>query len=334
MKRARLLALLASTVDGVADGFAWALPTRFSRYLGLLPRVVRLPPGGEGAVGSVGRGPARLVLDAQDVYTIDLPLPRGVSVDPWAQARMQAHRFMPLKPALLAWDLVTLREAGQRFARVSMVRRAVLDAALRSNTGVIEVTTDGVRPQPQFLRLEPRRLRLRALRILILLAVPVLTVPVPLLLATWILDQQTRHMEQKLKALSEDVKAVRMLRERAEVLGNVLDHSGGLLVQPSRGRLLDEVARVLPDDAWLQELSMSADGLVLQGRSANAEDVLARFRDEPLFTDVHLSTPAGVDGAGAFSLTFSIARTGGLDGAPEARGSGTPSDTSPVKGMR
>lgn len=332
MKHARLLALLATVLDGIANAFVTSCPTRLARYLGVLPHTVRLPPGGEGGSVSVPGEPVRLILDPQDVYSVDLPLPRGVGVDPWAQAQLQAHRYMPLKPTLLMWDLVVFRRAGQRVARISMVRRSVLDAARRISPQILEITTEGSELQPQFLRLEPQRLRCRGLRILALLVVSVLAVPIPLLLLTWTLDQQTTHMERKLKALAGDVKAVGVLRERVEVLDYILNHSGSLLVQASPGRILDEVARNLPDDSWLQELSLSPGHLLLQGQSANTEDVLSRFRNDPLFTNVHLSTPAGGNAVGAFTLTFSVAVTGGQAEAPPGQGSNSPVDILPNKG--
>ncbi|WP_145754567.1 PilN domain-containing protein [Nitrospirillum amazonense] len=248
-----------------------------------------------------------LILDSQDVYTVDLPLPRGVGVDPWRQAAMLAHRYMPLKPELLAWDVVTVREGKDVVAQVSMVRRSVL-AAARELAGrkAVAVTTAGLSPQPQFLRLDPVRLRRRAGRLLTLLAVAVFMLPVPPLLVVWTLDQQTAHMEQKLKILADDVKTVRALRNRLELLDKVLARSGGALTQPSRRALLDEVARDLPDAAWLQDFTLRADGMVLQVQGMEPEAVRARFQEDPLFTDVRVEPPT--QPSAPFSLTFSVAQ--------------------------
>jgi hypothetical protein len=253
-------------------------------------------------------------LDSQDVYTVDLPLPPGIGVDPWKQAAMLAHRYMPLKPELLAWDLVTLRQEGQSIARVSMVRRTVLAAALHASGRVAAVTTDGVGPQPQFLRLDMGRLRRRTGRMLVLLIAVVLALPVPPLLVAWTLDQQTTHMEQMLKTLSGDVKAARQLRDRVEVLGRVLGRSAGALVQPSRRQLLDEIARALPDDAWLQDFVLGPEGLILQVHGSDPNAVLARFQAVPLFTNVRLTT-APDPGSATFSLALSFAW-----GAPSGSG--------------
>ncbi|TWB48954.1 PilN domain-containing protein [Nitrospirillum viridazoti] len=314
MRQRRLLAATANLVDGMADAFAMTLPQRVVRYLGLSAPRVQLRPGAMGVVMPAGAGPVTLVLDSEDVYTVDLPLPPGVGVDPWKQAAMMAHRYMPLKPELLAWDLVTVRQEGQLIARVSMVRRTVLAAALHVSGRVAAVTTDGVGPQPQFLRLDIGRLRRRMGRMLVLLIAAAFALPAPPLLVAWTLDQQTAHMEQKLKTLSDDVKAARQLRDRADWQGNVLGRSAAALVQPPRRQVLDEIARALPDDAWLQDLVLGPDGMVLQIYGADPHAVLARFQAVPLFTNVRLTTEPE-PGSATFSLALSIAT-----GAPSRSG--------------
>ncbi|TWB33319.1 PilN domain-containing protein [Nitrospirillum viridazoti] len=305
MKHGRALVLTAGMIDGLAEAVAAALPRPMARYLGLSPQPVQLAPGGMSVVGRAGHGPLTLLLDSQDVYTVDLPIPRGIGIDPWKQAAMLAHRYMPLKPELLAWDLVTVREGNDVIARISMVRRSVLAAALHAGGRIASVTTAGPGPQPQFLRLDVMRLRRRLGRMLALLTVAAVVLPLPPLLAAWTLDQQTAHMEQKLKTLADEVKAVRQLRERAEVLDAVLSRDSDALVQPSRRQLLDEVARALPDDAWLQELSLHGGEMVLQVRAADPQAVLTRFQEVPLFSRAHFLAPPGPNGA-AFGLVLPI----------------------------
>ncbi|WP_044559730.1 PilN domain-containing protein [Azospirillum sp. B4] len=310
-----MLALAAALIDGLAEGIAAALPKKLARYFGLLPQRLHLPPGAMGPMGLPAREPVTLILNDIDVYTVDLPLPRGIGVDPWRQAAMLAHRYMPLRPELLAWDLVTVREAGQSVARVFMVRRSVLATALSTGGRVVAITADGSGVRPQFLRLDGRRIRRRLGRMVALSLVVILTVPAVPLFASWILDQQTAHMERKLKALTDDVKAVNHLRDRLGMLSAVLNRDGDTLAQPSRRSLLDEVARLLPDDAWLQDLTLRADGLVLQVNSPDADAVLARFRESPVFSAVRFVAPPD-PGASRFGLSLTVAT--GVDRLPAA----------------
>ncbi|MEE3624499.1 hypothetical protein UCD39_10935 [Nitrospirillum sp. BR 11752] len=323
MKYRRPLAMVAAIVDGVAEALAATLPPPLARRMGVSMSRLHLGPGASGPAGpgpaSAPPGPVVLVLDPRDVYTVDLPLPPGFGVDPWRQAAMLAHRYMPLKPELLAWDLVTLRQGGQSIARVSMVRRSVLAAALQVNERAVAVTAEGSGPQPQFLRLDGRRLRRRLSRMAGVLAVMALVLPVPPLLVAWTLDQQTAHMERKLKALSDDVKAARSARDRLVVLTDVLRRSGAALTQPSRRQLLDEVAYALPDDALLKDLILGPNGLDLQIQAADPDAILKRFQAAPFFTDVRY-VAAPEPGRGTFRLALSIAAGGG------------PASTSPGKG--
>lgn len=329
MKHARFFSFLASVLDGVNNAVAFGLPRKAARYLGIFPHTVQLPPGGKGNNVPVQIGPIRLLLDPQDVYSVDLPLPRGIGANPWLQAQILAHRYMPLKPSLLTWDLVVLRQEGRRMARVSMVRRSILDAAQRNNVGVSEITLDGSGPQPQFLRLHPQRLRQQGLRILVLLAVPILVVPMPLIVGTWILDQQTNHMEQKLRSLASDINDVRNLQDRRNALENSLDYSNHIILEPTRTQVLDEVSYILPDDSWLRDLELNPDGLFLKGQSTDSGNVLARFRDDPLFVDAHLLTN---DTAGSFSLTASLQAPGNRAGSSTEHRNASPTDIAPEKG--
>jgi general secretion pathway protein L len=81
------------------------------------------------------------------------------------------------------------------------------------------------------------------------------------------------------------------LRDRITFLGQDLDRTKALLAQPQRNRILDELAMLLPDDSWIDELSIRPDGIRLHGQSADATALLDRFRKDPLFPDARFTAP-------------------------------------------
>ncbi|MEA1652757.1 PilN domain-containing protein [Nitrospirillum sp. BR 11164] len=304
-RRVNRLAVLA--MDGLADGVVAALPRRWRKPLGLEVPVVFVPPGGAGVTAPAGRAPVRLVLDPSDVHTVDVPLPKGglsgAIVDARGLIEMQAHRFMPLRPDLLAWDVVTVPPgdgggtASAPVARVYMVRRTVLSAALASAVaagltlaGVTAAVAGG--PAPEFLRFNTLRVRRRALGMAMVAGLFWLALPIPFAVAIWILDQQTANVEQKLASVAKEARAVQDMRDRILFLSPDAPATAVLLAQPGRGQVLDELALALPDSVWLKDVTLTPQALTMQGRASDLADVLARVRAADPFTDPRFIDPA------------------------------------------
>jgi Tfp pilus assembly protein PilN len=68
------------------------------------------------------------------------------------------------------------------------------------------------------------------------------------------------------------------------------------------------VARLLPDDAWLQELDIDDDTVHLRGTARHATDLLGIFSASPLFTDVKFEAPL-TQAYGSDGDQFDIAMT-------------------------
>ncbi|MDE1145891.1 MAG: PilN domain-containing protein [Azospirillaceae bacterium] len=323
----RFKRLLVRTMDGLVDGVAAALPRRLCALLGLAVPAFALPPGGTGVTVGTEAGPVRLVLDPQDVLAVDVPLPKGGLMAGMVDARgfveMQAHRFMPMRPDLLAWDVVILENAdgkkGDGVARVHMVRRSVLSAAqataARMGLQVRGVTAAvAVGPPPEFLRFDRARVRRRAVAVAVAACLFWLALPIPLVIAIRVLDRQTATVEATLAAVAKDARGVQDMRDRIAFLAPDAAATAVLLAQPGRGQVLDELAYTLPDTVWVRDLVVRPGGIEVQGRAADLADVLARMRAASPFTDAHFVEPAQVAPAPTppgimpkdFTLAFSL----------------------------
>ncbi|TWB45979.1 PilN domain-containing protein [Nitrospirillum pindoramense] len=304
--RLRRLAVLA--MDALADGAAAALPPWGRRILGLEVPVLFLSPGGAGLTAPSIRMPIRLVLHPTDVHAVDVPLPKGRLLGGIVDARgfveIQAHRFMPLRPDLLAWDVVTLPPAGSPAgppaggagtARVHMVRRSVLSAALAWAAAVgltpAGITAAAAGPAPEFLRFDPARVRRRFLRLATAAGLFWLSLPIPFAVALWILDRQTAMVEQKLAVVAKDARVVRDMRDRILFLSPDAAGTALLLAQPGRGQVLDELALALPDSVWLKDVALTPEAVTIQGRALDLADVLARVRAAGPFVDPRFTDP-------------------------------------------
>jgi general secretion pathway protein L len=73
--------------------------------------------------------------------------------------------------------------------------------------------------------------------------------------------------------------------------------------------LLDQVTRLLPDTAWLNQLSVSGDRLELSGYSPNSSQLIATFEQSPRFTEALFRAPVTQDphlGLERFSLSMRV----------------------------
>lgn len=306
----RLLALTAFVLDLLTDGAAAALPFGLAAAFRLIPRRVRLLPGGRFPVPSPSDA-EQLVLPESDVYEVAVPIPDKGSVDPWAVMEMQLHRLSPLKPELVAWDVSTGQGADGHEARLTLVRRDII-ARLRQEAGNVTSITADTPFAPQFLRLDKGRLQRRALRLLGLCLTLWTGLLLPLLLSDWLAVRQTAGIETELSGLSADAQKTRQLRDRVTFLGQDLDRTMALLAQPERRRLLDELAMLLPDDSWIDDLSIRPDGIRLHGQSADATALLDRFRNDPLFQDVRFTAPIlRTPGGSTENFTLALTLKGG-----------------------
>ncbi len=301
----------AFVLDLLADGASAALPRWMAAAFRLVPKRLLLPPGGALPKQFSSSEPVQLVLRESDIYETVLPIPGKWSIDPWTVSEMQLHRLSPVKPDLIAWDVSIGQGIGGTEARLSLVRRDILDHARQSARFVTSITAD-TPFAPQFLRLDKNRLRRRSLRILGLCLILWLSLPLPMILASWLIERQIEGIETDLSSLSADVQKTRKLRDRITFLGQDLDRTTALLDQPERHRILDELAMLLPDDSWIDDLSIQPDGIRLHGQSADATALLDRFRKDPLFPNAHFTGPILRSPNGnAESFTLALTLTGG-----------------------
>lgn len=305
----RLLA--ATLLDMAGDAARAALPARLAWRLGLHPRLLHLAPGGTSIQSPppVGAGPLWCLLDPADVLSLDEPCPAGNVLDLWRILSLRLPDLLPLRPELLAWDIVPTTEGG----RLHAVRRSVLAAATHTLAGAgLRCDRLGVAGEEDvdFLRLDGGRLRRGGGRALLVASALWLGAALPPLAWAGLIAWDIDRLETALAADAVAVREVADMRDRIAFLAEQQRTGGLLLAQPPRGPLLDLVAELLPDDAVLVELSLREDGMRLRGRAADAGAVLARLRAYPAFADARFATPITPTADGQAEL-FTIA-TGGV----------------------
>jgi len=117
------------------------------------------------------------------------------------------------------------------------------------------------------------------------------------------------RLEERLAEIGGEVEAAQKLAETAKKLTYQLRYAD----EVKRGRasqimILNDLSELLPDDSWLESMSMEGDKLTLQGRARDALSLLpllnssGRFQDVKFDSEVFRDPEAGLD-------TFNISAT-------------------------
>jgi general secretion pathway protein L len=144
------------------------------------------------------------------------------------------------------------------------------------------------------------RLRLGLLALVLALLGALLVTP------TALLYQRARQAEQSFAALQRRAapqiaqrEALMQRVERLQAVGHVME--GQLALPP----VLDMLSRAIPDGAWLSQLRLEGNKLVLNGSADDATALVQRLAAQPGARDVRLASPA-TRGIGASKESFII----------------------------
>jgi len=116
-------------------------------------------------------------------------------------------------------------------------------------------------------------------------------------------------LNAQLQELQPGVNRVSKIREEAE---KILEKSKKIneitTISSRRIDLLAELTRVLPDDAWIKEVSMKDDYFQIEGSGLSGTTVLTVLESSPLFSQVKFTSPVtkGRDGKEQFNIKVNI----------------------------
>jgi len=138
---------------------------------------------------------------------------------------------------------------------------------------------------------------------------------IPVLLAlAWVIAAQNWaarlaiDRDQTLAIARSEAAGVAPLRHELAALNDRITVLAAARTRPSAAAITEEVARLLPDDAWLQEITISDDVVHLRGNARHATDLLDIFSASPLFRDVKFEAPL-TQAYGSGGDQFDIAMT-------------------------
>lgn len=273
---------------------AW-LPPAWRRALGMDRGRVLLRAGGEAPAPHAADAdlPRWLLLPAETGLRRRLLLPAAAAERLRDVAGYEIERQTPFAMDAVAWDarLLGRRGDGQIDVELVVVPRAKLDEQLAllgadaaQLAGADLAGTDGEPIGVNLLPPELRRRRHHPARGWNALLALVFVAGTAAMLALVLHNREdaARRLQAQVAARAEAARTV--ARERAELVSLVEGRAWILRERAARPQLvavLDEVARRLPDDTWLDKLAVDNDRLLLIGRSAQASALVARLEGAP-----------------------------------------------------
>ncbi|MCF3945775.1 PilN domain-containing protein [Acidiphilium iwatense] len=271
------------------------------------------------AIGWTGHetSPVAISVPPQDVLVRRIELPLVSRFRLAGLMRFEAPRHIPLPPDQVRIDFRVARRdlaASRMLVELAIIRVETIEAA-RSET-----MKAGLEPEAVYLATEygpwfarrflarhwreiwlTRRRQRHYLRVLV----------ASLLILTAVLGAQhwaerlARDRQAAMLAARKEAAGIEPLRKQLTVLNGKLAFLAAARHRPSAAVVAEEVARLLPDDAWLQELDIQDRTVRLVGTARDASDLLRVFSVSPLFSDVRFEAPL-IPSPGTGGVRFDI----------------------------
>jgi general secretion pathway protein L len=314
------LVALELAAERAAKELLGALPQRLRTVFGDLRWRVIDANALPAAMSVTDDRPVALGLPTHEFLLRRIELPLTARLQLADLMRFEAPRHVPLPPdqARLDFRIVSRDLAASRMVvEIAVIRAAVIEEAHRSTKAlglepeaVAISTAQGVWFARRLLERSPREVWFNArLRRLGLRAV----IPIALALA-WVAAAQNwagrlaDERDREVVAARGEAEQVVPLRQELAALNDRIAFLAAARGQPSAAVITEEVARLLPDDAWLQELDIDGQAVHVRGTAHRATDLLGIFSASPLFTDVKFEAPL-TQAYGAAGDQFDIAMT-------------------------
>jgi general secretion pathway protein L len=276
-----------------------ALLVRVNTEIGGNPRVVLVVPNNAG-----------LQRDAE--------LPLAAEAHLAAVCANELERWTPWRPDQAVFS-VNVRERseaeGKLLIELAAVPRFVFSrsAELLKDSGLLLVGLLRERPDqsPQFIEVEPEsegsRKVLRRARVAGIMAACGIVLLVAGALTYKLITIE--RLNQRLAEIGGEVEEAQKLAESAKRLTYQARYADEVkLSRASPITVLNGLTELLPDDCWLEALSMEGDKLTMQGRARDALSLLKLLNSSGRFQDVKFESEVIRDAEGGLD-TFNISAT-------------------------
>lgn len=248
-----------------------------------------------------------LLLDGQVVLSTRVVMPLAAEVNLRQALAYEMDRHTPFKAeqVFYNWRVISRdREAGQLRFELFATPRGPVEEQLEllkelglSPEGVDVASGDGsegVNLLPEDLRFHivNQQARLNWM----LAAGAVLILVFVMAQSLWLRQHQVEEINGAIDAVRSEALAVQQIRKQIEDAAEAAGFlQGRKLENGYKSEVLAEVTRILPNNTYLDRLSMHADTTQLQGKSDNAQSLIELVNESPYFENASFRGPTRFD---------------------------------------
>ncbi|MGA9572672.1 MAG: PilN domain-containing protein [Lysobacterales bacterium] len=218
---------------------------------------------------------------------------------------MDRHTPFRADEVFYGWrELKRDREAGQIHFELYVTPREAVEAKIDSlkrlglaPTGVDVAVADG----PLGLNLLPEAMRFHVVNQqarlnFVIGAVAVFLLIVVMAQSLWLREHQVKVINEAIDDVRAEAQAVQQIRKQID---DASEAAGFLQVRKTENgykvELLAELTRILPDDTYLDRLSMHEGTVQMQGKSGNAQSLIELINASPYFENASFRGPTRLD---------------------------------------
>ena len=248
-----------------------------------------------------------LLLSESDVLRTEVVMPL-VAESNLGQAlvyEMDKHTPFQVDDIFYSWRILSRdRDAGQLHFELFVTPREPVEAHIESMkrlglapTGVDVLVRDeplGINLLPEALRYHIINRKVRANWMIAIVAV-VLMVFV-MAQSLWLREHQLQTISDAIDNVRAEAQAVQQIRKQIDDASEAAGFMQSRKIQNGyRLEVLAELTRILPDNTYLDRLSMQAETVQMQGKSANAQSLIELINDSPYFENASFRGPTRLD---------------------------------------
>ncbi len=128
----------------------------------------------------------------------------------------------------------------------------------------------------------------------------------------WLREHQLQTIGEAIDNVRSEAMAVQQIRKQIDDATEAAGFLQSRKVQNGyKVEMLAELTRILPDDTYLDRLSLHAETAQMQGKSSNAQSLIELINDSPFFEDASFRGPTRLDNrSGKEIFDLSANRTG------------------------
>lgn len=248
-----------------------------------------------------------LLLADHDVLRTEVVMPLAAEANLRQALAYEMDRHTPFKAeqVFYTWRVMSRdREAGQLHFELFVTPRGPVEAGLeRLNRlglapGGVDVCVDG---EPLGINLLPEALRhrivnQRARANWIVGAIAIVLMVFVMTQSLWLREHQIQAIRDAISDVRAEAMAVQQIRKQ---INDASEAAGFLQSRKMQNgykvEILAELSRILPQDTYLDRLSMNAKTTQMQGKSDNAQRLIELINASPYFENASFRGPTRLD---------------------------------------